>query len=198
MLASLLKSFFASRAAAPSPIRRTPGAPLRLHVGGRERHPDWRILNVLPGENVDFLGSCADLSRFAGESVDEIYASHVIEHLGYQRDLPAALREFHRVLVDGGTLRVSVPDLDTLCALFLDPALDAQARLFVMRLMYGGQMDAADFHYVGLNREILEDHLKAAGFGAIERVDDLGLFDDSSRLVLHGRPISLNMVARKS
>ena len=31
----------------------------------------------------------------------------------------------------------------------------------------------------------------------IKRVNDLELFDDTSRLVFKGRPISLNMLARK-
>jgi ubiquinone/menaquinone biosynthesis C-methylase UbiE len=35
----------------------------------------------------------------------------VLEHLGYCTELPAALREFHRVLAPLGVLRLSVPDL---------------------------------------------------------------------------------------
>src|SRR5688572_28270708 len=124
MLGSLVKHLLRPRhgvAARPVPAATSP---LRLHIGGQEPHPEWKIVNVMPGEHTDFVRSCTDLSPFASESVAEIYASHVVEHLGYKRDLHTALLEFHRVLVPGGVLRVSVPDLTTLCALFLDPALD--------------------------------------------------------------------------
>ena len=33
----------------------------------------------------------------------EIYALHVLEHLGFKHELPAVLDEFNRVLVAGGS-----------------------------------------------------------------------------------------------
>ena len=172
--------------------------PLRLHIGGKEPHPDWKIVNIMPGEHTDYVRSCTDLSPFASGSVAEIYASHVLEHLGYQRELLTALKEFHRVLVPGGTLRASVPDLTTLCDVFTDPALDVKERMLVMRFMYGGQMDDADFHYVGLYEEFMTSLLGQAGFDEVSRVKAFGLFADASAVVLRGRPISLNMIARKA
>ena len=171
--------------------------PLRLHIGGQVAHPDWRILNVQPGPNVDYISHCTDLSQFGNESIAEIYASHVLEHLGYQQELPLALREFNRVLVPNGTLRISVPDLPTLCALYLDPASSADERHHVMRMMFGGQIDKADFHYVGLSEELLSFLLHQAGFADIVRVGNFGLFDDCSSLVFKDTPISLNVSARK-
>jgi predicted SAM-dependent methyltransferase len=152
----------------------------------------------MPGEHTDYVRSCTDLSPFDDRTVAEIYASHVLEHLGYKRDLPAALHEFHRVLVPGGTLRISVPDLATLCTLFLDPALDESQRFFVMRMMFGGQMDAADFHYAGLYEELMTALLKRAGFSEVSRVERFGVFNDASSMLYNGRPISLNMLARKA
>lgn len=198
MLGALVRNLLGGRGATPARAQPQPEAPLRLHIGGHQPHPDWRIVNVAPGAHTDYVRSCTDLSPFADGSVTEIYASHVLEHLGYQRELRSALREFHRVLEPGGRLRVSVPDLATLCALFLDPALDGKARFHVMRMMFGGQMDAADFHYAGLTAEFMHEYLTEAGFTAIERVGDFGLFNDTSRLVFHGRPISLNLCARKA
>ena len=175
--------------------RATP--PLRLHIGGKARVDGWHILDVQPGEHVDFVGSCSDLGRFSDRSISEIYASHVLEHLSYQFDLHRALTEFARVLVPGGVLRVSVPDLTTLCELFLDPALTRDERFHVMRSMFGGQMDKADYHFVGLSHEFLADYLAATGFVDVARIDDHSLFDDCSRLTFKGRRISLNVVARK-
>ena len=86
---------------------------------------------------------------------------------------------------------ISVPDFETLCRLFLHPQLDAEQRFAVMRIAFGGQTDAYDFHMVGLTIEFLEDYLRVAGFTSIERVEKHGLFDDSSTLDIGGVPISL-------
>jgi predicted SAM-dependent methyltransferase len=170
---------------------------LRLHIGGQSAHPDWKIFDVRPGPHVDFVGDCTDLSRFGSGTVAEIYASHVLEHLGYLEELPRTLREFHRVLAPGGRLRASVPDLDILCGLFADPAAGFDERVHLMRMMFGGQQYPADFHKVGLNEEFLRDYLRAAGFVDVLRGDSFGLFDDASVLVFKGRRISLNLTARK-
>ena len=171
--------------------------PLRLHLGGRQPREGWKILNAQPGPGVDFVGDCADLSRFAEGSVREVYASHVLEHLGYQQALPRALAEIHRALEPGGRAFISVPDFDVVCRLFTDPRRTPHERFQLMRIAFGGQVDAWDFHYVGLNGEFLNDYLRRAGFAAVERVDGFGLFEDTSTLRVLGEPVSLNVIARK-
>ena len=197
MLGSLVKHLLRPRESVAVQPEVDPTTPLRLHIGGQEPHPDWKIVNVTPGEHTDYVRSCTDLSPFASGTVAEIYASHVLEHLGYQRELATALAEFHRVLVPGGTLRASVPDLATLCTMFFDPSFAPKDRLHVMRLMFGGQLDENDFHYVGLYEELMVSHLQHAGFADIVRVESLGLFVDASCVHFHGRAISLNVIARK-
>ena len=99
---------------------------MKLHVGGTESKPGWQILNIQPGPYVDIVGSCTNLSALADASVDEIYASHVIEHLGHRDELKPALSEFHRVLRAEGRLSISVPDIVTLSRLMSRDDLDAQ------------------------------------------------------------------------
>ncbi len=171
--------------------------PLRLHVGGEAPLDGWKVLNIEPADFVDYVGDCTDLSQFADQTVAEIYASHVLEHLGYLDDLPNALKEFHRVLEVGGRLRLSVPDLETLCRLFLHPKLDMASRFHVMRVMFGGQTTPHDFHKVGMTEEFMTDYLQVAGFMSIERVETFDLVADTSALKLAGVSISLNMQAIK-
>ena len=171
--------------------------PLRLHIGGKEPKPGWKILNIAPGDHVDFVGDCADLSQFEADTVDEIYASHVLEHLGYAEELPQALKEFHRVLKPGGVVKISVPDLETLCRVFLHPQADIHARFQVMRILFGGQTDPHDFHKSGLTYEFLRDYLSVAGFREIRRVESFGLFEDTSTLELGGVAVSVNVEAVK-
>lgn len=170
---------------------------MRLHIGGEARSEGWTVFNIQPGPHVDIVGNCADLSAISSGSVDEIYASHVIEHLGYREELPKAMREFFRVRRPGGFLKVSVPDLRTLCAQLFNPGLTAQHRFLIMRLIFGGQTDPHDYHKVGLTEEFLTSYLQVAGFEAITRIDGFGLFKDSSTLVTLNFPVSLNMQARK-
>lgn len=154
--------------------------PLRLHIGGRVRKPGWQIFDIDPRPEVDFVGSCTDLSQFADASVADIYASHVLEHLSFMGDVGQAIREFFRVLVPGGRCFIAVPDFEELCRLFVRPDLSLQQRWTVMNLMFGGHSSPHDIHKCGLTREFLKAHARNAGFTMIERVDQFGLFDDAS------------------
>jgi predicted SAM-dependent methyltransferase len=170
----------------------------RLHIGGNEPRAGWEILDVNPGAHVDHVGDAIDLGRFADATFVEIYASHVLEHFDYRDALTAALREWHRVLVPGGVLRLSVPDVDILAALLLRRhTLDINQRFEVMRMIFGGHVDAHDYHLVGLNQEFLAGFLEAAGYEQLQRVGSHGLFGDTSDMAVAGTRISLNVSARK-
>jgi predicted SAM-dependent methyltransferase len=168
-----------------------------LNIGGSAKKDGWKVLNIQPGAHVDHAGDVRDLTRFADQSWDAVYASHTLEHLGYQKQLPAVLNEINRILRPGGKLFVSVPDLDTLCRLFVHEDASAKDRFHLMRMMFGGQLDEHDFHFVGLNQEILAEYLFGAGFQDIFRVPEFNIFDDTSSLAFAGVLISLNLVASK-
>lgn len=170
---------------------------LRLNIGGEEPAPGWKIVNLRPGPGVDHVADCTDLGMFADASVDDIYASHVLEHLPYLEKLPRALKEFHRVLKPGGRARISVPDLEVLCRLFVEARAQPNDRILIMRMMFGGQLDPLDFHYVGLSFDILSGLLATAGFSRPERVAEFGLFNDTSAARMLGTLVSLNVVAYK-
>jgi predicted SAM-dependent methyltransferase len=167
---------------------------MKLHVGGQERNDGWSILNVLPGPHVDYVGDLRDLSRFAGGSIDAIYASHVLEHVSQAEVLPVLLG-VRRILKPGGPFMVSVPDLDVLCHLFISPWAPPDMKWHAMRMMFGGQIDRHDFHFVGFNETFLTDFLTKAGFTDIRRVQSFGMFKDTSEFAPYGFPISLNLIA---
>ena len=52
-------------------------------------------------------------------SVDFIFSSHVLHHL-YREEALALIRESLRVLKPGGTMRITVPDLEVIVALYLE------------------------------------------------------------------------------
>jgi predicted SAM-dependent methyltransferase len=172
--------------------------PRKLHIGGEVRKEGWEVLNIQASEAVDHVGPAHDLSRFEDGTFDEVYASHILEHLDFTGELLAALEEWHRVLAPGGVLSVSVPDLDVLAELFLaKDQLTLDERFLVMCMIFGGHTDVHDYHKVGLNFPLLRGYLRAAGFVEIERVPELGVFDDTSSLRFKGRLISVNTRAKK-
>ncbi len=170
---------------------------MKLNIGARTRAPGWHTLDIVPGPEVDFVGDCRTLAGFAEGSVDTIYASHVLEHVRYADELAPTLKRWFAVLKPGGTLMISVPDLRTLCQLFLHPQARLQDRFHIMRMMFGGQMDAHDLHFVGFDFEILGQYLFETGFRGIRKVADFQLFKDSSVLEFAGHRISLNVTALK-
>ncbi len=171
----------------------------RLHIGGTQAVPGWEVLNANPAPYVDHVGNANDLSRFPDGSFSDVYASHVVEHLDYTGELQNTLAEWKRVLAPGGRVHISVPDVDVLAELFLlKQTLSTNERFHVMRMMFGGHEDKYDYHVVGLNAEFLAAFLNGAGYVNVRRVGDLGFFNDTSRMVFAGRPISLNMIAERA
>lgn len=171
----------------------------RLHIGGSYRCDGWEVLDANPAPHVDHVCNAANLSLFNDASFDEVYASHVLEHFDYQDELLATLQEWKRVLRSSGKLYVSVPDLDVLAGLYLDKERNTtDERFFLMRMIFGGHVDAYDFHKAGLNEEFLASYLLYAGFENIRRVDAFGLFNDSSSATFKDQMISLNLIAERA
>lgn len=88
-----------------------------LHVGcGGEPIPDWAQgkyvevrLDIDERHAPDIVASMTDMGDIG--PFNAIYSSHSLEHL-YPHDVDTALREFHRVLDDGGFVVILVPDLE--------------------------------------------------------------------------------------
>ena len=173
---------------------------MKLHIGGMEKKEGWKILNIQKNDgkekDVDFVGDISDLSQFDDGSIEEVYASHTLEHVN-QKNIRKTIKGIYRVLKDGGKFYVSVPDMDMLCKIFLDPKPPVGIKYEVMRMIYGGQMDEFDFHYFGWNMLFIEYFFTEAGFKKIERVKSFSLFKDTSEFSFYGVPISLNVIAYK-
>ncbi len=90
---------------------------------------------------------------------------------------------------------MSVPDLETLCKLFLHDGIDFNGKFRIMRMMFGGQVDEHDFHKVGLTWDIARYYFGQAGFKTLRRVEEFGIFDDASSLKVGKVLISLNVEA---
>ena len=170
---------------------------MKLHIGGKEAKEGWKILNIQKKENVDFVGDMSDLSQFEDNSIDEIYASHVFEHVKYI-DTKKTLLGVHRVLTQGGKFYISVPDMNVLFSQFLEKKNEIKDKIQIIRMIFGGQTDKNDFHYFGWDFELLTSLLKNVGFKDIEKVERFSIFEnDTSDYAPYGKLMSLNLIAKK-
>lgn len=133
---------------------------LRLHIGsGNVRLPGWTNVDAqrLPGVDV-----VADVTRgldFAG--AEAVFSEHFLEHLAVDGALRFLL-EVHRVLAEGGWVRLTTPNLDwvwlTHYRLEGEAAERREAALAINRAFRGWR------HQFLWNREMLAEALAACGF----------------------------------
>ena len=169
---------------------------MKLHIGGETIKDGWKVLNIQKNDGVDFVGDLSDLSQFSDDSLKEIYASHVVEHLN-KKKIKKTLSGVYRILKKNGKFYISVPDMDVLCHFFTSPLATKKIKFHIIEMIVGGQKDEHDFHYFGWNYEILKDFLEEANFSKVEKVKSFGLFKDTSDYSPFGFPISLNVIGYK-
>ena len=169
---------------------------MKLHIGGKQPKEGWTILNIQKLDYVDIVGDITDLSQFQDESMEVIYASHVLEHVSQQK-LNDTLRGINRILKQGGVFYCSVPNMEVLAKLFLSEQLNVNQKWHVMRMMFGGQIDENDYHYVGWSLDFAKTFFGSAGFRTLKSVKSFNLFEDTSEYKPYGVQISLNLIAEK-
>ena len=169
---------------------------MKINIGGETKKEGWTNFNVQKKPNVDIVGNINDLSQFEDESIEEIYASHVIEHVD-QKTIKNTFKGIHRILKKDGKFYISVPDMDVLCHFFVSPLANKKIKFHTMMMIFGGQVDNYDYHYFGWNFEFMNEYLTEVGFLKIDKVNSFGLFEDTSDYKPYGFPISLNVIAIK-
>jgi predicted SAM-dependent methyltransferase len=139
----------------------------KLHIGaGRARLEGWVNMDIqkLPGVDV-----VADVTKGLDfENVEAIFAEHFLEHLAID-DALNFLGEAHRVMGEGGWLRLSTPNLDwvwsTHYQLGIEPPIDPDIKrdnaLHLNRAFHGWR------HRFLWNREMLDEALAASGFAPV-------------------------------
>ncbi len=88
------------------------------------REPSWREIRLDADEGVapDIVGTMTEMPSVPTAAVDAVFSSHGIEHL-YWHDVPRALTEFRRVLVDDGFVVITCPDLQAAAQMIAEDRL---------------------------------------------------------------------------
>ncbi len=134
----------------------------KLHLGCGEKYiPDFIHIDIKSLPHIDYVASGDRLTMFSDNSVDLIYACHILEHFK-RKKVPLVLKEWYRVLKPSGKLRVAVPDFEAILKVYKQYGV-------IMNTLNGGQRDKNDIHYITFDFKKLKRYLEKAGFRKIKR-----------------------------
>lgn len=142
---------------------------IKLNLGaGTKAIPGWINVDIRPLKGITVVSDLRTLP-FATESVDLVYACHVLEHFG-RHEYMDVLKEWYRVLKPGGKIRIAVPNFEKCVDWYLNHCLEGDLT-DVLGLVVGGQKYPYDFHKMIFDPASLEKSLETTGFY------DVGYYD---------------------
>jgi len=182
------------------PFPNNPDGKVLVHIGCGELN-DERFINVdaraMP--HIHYVTENLELTQFSHNSIDLIYACHVLEHVSSKK-LLTVLYNWFNCLKPGGALRLSVPDFDRIIEIYADQGKDIEV---IQLPLMGGQEYEFNYHLSVFNSEYLYKLLQKCGFREIREWDPLSVsyhsFNDWSKIpfIVNGEQykISLNIEA---
>jgi predicted SAM-dependent methyltransferase len=152
----------------------------KLHIGG-----GWHRLDGWLNTDIELIPGVMRMDAtqhfpFADRTFDYIYSEHMIEHVPYRKGI-LMLQECHRVMRDGGVIRVITPNLAAIVGLYQSElCADQQEYLswFCQTFARGYPCSPVSAinamfrqwgHQFIYDEKTLADSMLAAGFGSIER-----------------------------
>lgn len=106
---------------------------------------------------------------FENDSIEEIYASHLIEHFDFKEAF-VVLKEWYRVLKQGGKLIVETPDFLNLCKLFINS--DERGRVNLYGQFFAKAWLPGEVHKFLYTETQLGWTLKQCGFRDVVREEN--------------------------
>ena len=138
---------------------------IQLNLGcGSKKLPGFTNIDIRPEVKPDIVDDITKLAKIEDGSVDLIYTCHVIEHIAFN-DLREVLMRWYDILKPGGTLRISVPDMDAVFAHYF-----YWKDLKLLRgFLWGGQDYENNFHLSGWDFETMQEMLEDCFFDNVKR-----------------------------
>jgi predicted SAM-dependent methyltransferase len=177
----------------------------KIHLGCSSKYlPGWKHADIKPFDHVDYVADIKEIDLLIENgTVDEIYACHCLEHFP-RGEIDEVLQRWTKLLKPGGKMRLAVPSFEAVCKHY-----NANKDIAVLRgLVWGGQRDKYDYHFIGFDFEDIKRRLEVLGFSSIQTYDWRDFlppdFDDYSRSYLphldfeNGQLMSLNIVGTKN
>jgi len=176
---------------------------MKLHLGCGERYiPGFVHVDIRKFLHVDYVASADELSMFEDNSIELVYACHILDHFG-RNETEKVLQEWYRVLKPKGVLRVAVSDFKVLAETYLN----TENLKLVLGPLYGRQDYPENTHGTAFDYPTLSEFLDRTGFKNVHRYDWRQTihkdYDDLSQAYIphmdkeNGVLISLNVEAMK-
>ena len=176
---------------------------MKLNLGCYDRKiHGFANIDIRADVNPDVIDNVFKLEKFEENSVDLIYACHILEHADYEES-EQALKRWFTVLKKGGVLRLAVPDME---AHFAHYYYHKDLRL-LHSTFWGSQKHPYDYHKNGWDFKKLKEDLEVIGFSMIKKYDwrntEHFYVDDYSQTYYphldktNGKLMSLNVEATK-
>ncbi len=147
---------------------------IKLEIGPGPNKIDstWTTVGPYEAPHIDHIAKWGfDKLPFADNSIDLIYASHVLEHVWWYQ-VEDALKETYRILVQNGKLELHVPDFSVIVSNYLKGTCGDSWRKYNDDDSYMTWVNGRVFTYGGpgnthravFDRKFLHKHLVKAGF----------------------------------
>ena len=149
---------------------------LKLNLGSGKRKIEGFIGIDKYDEDADVKADCLDLP-YEDDSVDEILAIHLLEHLSKEEG-EKALEHWYKKLKIGGKLYMELPNIDRIIEMYKIEG-DLYKKLVnnweLIHHIYGSQSNEGQFHKWGYTYKHLKNLLEEKGFKKIERIKTMNL-----------------------
>lgn len=146
---------------------------MKLHLGCWHRViPGWVHIDLCDMPHIDHNTNVDDLSMIEDGVAEIAYASHVLEYFDRFK-AREVLKEWARVLQPGGTLRVAVPDFNSITKLYQETG-DVEK---CVGLLYGRmEIETTEgpewlYHKTVWDFDFLKSVLEECGFENVRRYD---------------------------
>lgn len=144
-------------------VAKPAGKSVRLNIGaGAYSDPRYTDIDIKNGIDARHL-------PYADNSVDEIYASHILEHFSF-RETATVLAEWARVLRPGGIMRIAVPNATMLTQDLADIAENGSHEA-LENVFFGAQATEAGTHKALFTEQRLRERMNEAGIGYVKRFE---------------------------
>jgi predicted SAM-dependent methyltransferase len=177
---------------------------INMGCGWRNFGKDWIHIDGGDYRHLDYT-SIVDLRQFQDDSVDLIYASHVIEYFD-REEVKVLLTEWKRILKKNAILRIAVPDFEAIVNLYLNGKYPLEKFLGPL---YGKMIMSENniYHKTVYDLNSIKKLMLDIGFSKVKKYDwrntEHSKFDDHSQAYLphmdkdNGVLISLNVECTK-